>query len=107
MNPLEGIQYAITRQPLDGGAPAQQPEQRIDLAAMLAAYTRDAAWAAHEDTIDGTIAVGMAADVVVLDRNLFELEPAHLHEARVLLTLLDGEPVWRDAAIAWPGAEAP
>jgi predicted amidohydrolase YtcJ len=44
---------------------------------------------------------------VVLDRNLYELDPARLHTARVLLTLLDGDPVFRDAAIAWPGAETP
>jgi len=107
MNPLEGIQYAVTRQPLDAGAPPVQPEQRADLATMLAAYTREGAWAAREEAIDGTIAVGKAADLVVLDRNLFEREPARLHEARVLLTLLDGDPVFRDAAIAWPGAETP
>jgi predicted amidohydrolase YtcJ len=104
MNPLDMIQYAITRQPLDGGAPPAQPDQRVDLATMLAAYTREGAWAAREEALDGAIAVGKAADLVVLDANLFDFESARIHEARVLLTLLDGQPVWRDAAVAWPGA---
>jgi predicted amidohydrolase YtcJ len=102
MNPLDAIQVAVTRQPLDGSKPAGQPEQRIGLPAILAAYTLDAAWAAREDAIDGSIEAGKAADLVVLDRNLFEVDVMRLHEVRVLLTLLDGEPVYRDPGLAWP-----
>ncbi|HEY0300497.1 MAG TPA: amidohydrolase [Rhizomicrobium sp.] len=103
MNPLDGIQYAITTQTLDGVLTARQPEQRIGLAAALAAYTRDAAWVAREDALDGGLAPGKAADLVVLDRNLFRLRARDLHKARVLLTLLAGEPVYRDPGFPWPG----
>jgi predicted amidohydrolase YtcJ len=96
MNPLDGIEAAVTRQPLGGGKPARQPQERMSLAAILAAYTRTAAWAAREDGIDGTITAGKAADLIVLDRNLFRVPVASIHEARVLLTLLGGRPVWRD-----------
>jgi predicted amidohydrolase YtcJ len=95
MNPLDGIQYALTRQPLDGSKPPRQPEQRLTLATMLAAYTRDAAWAAREDALDGTLALGKAADLIVLDRNLFEVAPRDIHRVRVVLTLLDGRVVYR------------
>ncbi|MBV9991249.1 MAG: amidohydrolase [Alphaproteobacteria bacterium] len=104
MNPLDAIQVAVTRQPLDSSKPARQPQERVGLAAVLAAYTRDAAWAAREDPIDGTLEAGKAADLVVLDRNLFKTKPAALHEAHVLLTLLDGEPVYRDPRFAWPNS---
>ncbi|HEY1632837.1 MAG TPA: amidohydrolase [Rhizomicrobium sp.] len=87
LNPLDGIEAAVTR---DG------PE-RVGLAQILAAYTRDAAWVVREDKIDGTIEVGQAADLVVLDRNLFKIKPSDIHNARVVLTLLDGGPVYRDA----------
>jgi predicted amidohydrolase YtcJ len=107
MNPLDGMQYAITRQPLDGGKDPVQPDQRVTLADMIGAYTREAAWVAREDALDGTIEVGKAADLVVLERDLFAVEPHALHEMRVMLTLLDGEPVWRDDAIPWPGAAKP
>jgi predicted amidohydrolase YtcJ len=90
MNPLEAMEVALTRD-----AP-----QRLTLSAILAAYTIDAAWAVREDEIDGSIEAGKAADLVVLDRNLFDLDARKLHEARVLLTLLDGEPVYRDPAFA-------
>ncbi|HEX2590950.1 MAG TPA: amidohydrolase [Rhizomicrobium sp.] len=95
INPLEAIQAAITRQPLDGSKPARQPDQRMTLAAMLAAYTRDAAWVAGEDRNDGTQAVGKAADLIVLDRNLFQVKSGDLRTARVLLTMLNGREVYR------------
>lgn len=101
MNPLDAIQVAVTRRPLDGSKPARQPRERVGLGDVLAAYTIHAAWAAREEAIDGSIEVGKAADLVVLDRNLFEIDALELHQARVLLTLLDGEPVYRDPGLAW------
>lgn len=101
MNPLDGIQFAVTRQPLDGHLPAHQPRERISLAAAIAAYTRNAAYVAREDDIDGTIEAGKAADLVVLDRNLFKVGIMDVHNVQVVLTLLDGEPVYRDAAFNW------
>jgi predicted amidohydrolase YtcJ len=96
LNPLEGIQMAVTRQPLDGNKPAKRPEERVTLAAAIAAYTRNAAWVAREDGIDGSIEIGKVADLVVLDRNLFRIKASTIHDAHVLLTLLNGTPVYRD-----------
>lgn len=90
MNPLDSIQAAVTRR-----------EQHMTLAAMLASYTKVSAWAAREDGIDGTLEQGKTADVIVLTRDLFKTKPADLAKVRVLLTLLDGEPVYRDASFSW------
>jgi predicted amidohydrolase YtcJ len=46
--------------------------------------------------------VGKAADLIVLDRNLFEVDVEELHQVRVLLTLLEGAPVYRDPRFRWP-----
>lgn len=102
MNPFEIIQVAVTRQPLDGKKPARQPDERVELASIIAAYTKNAAWAAREDSISGTIETGKAADLIVLNRNLFQARAMDLHKVRVLLTLLDGEPVYRDPDFVWP-----
>ncbi len=91
MNPLFGIEAGVARQPPGGGKPPRQPDQRMRLAQMIAAYTKDAAWAARED---GTIEAGKAADLVVLDRNLFRIPVGDIHKARVMLTLLGGEAVY-------------
>jgi predicted amidohydrolase YtcJ len=84
MSPLDGIEAAVARE--------RQPDQRLSLDKILAAYTRDAAWAVRGD---GVLAAGKAADLVVLDRNLFEIPPGTIHEARVMLTMIDGEIAWR------------
>jgi predicted amidohydrolase YtcJ len=106
MNPLESIQVAMTRQPLDRSSPPFEPGQRMHLEALLAACTRDAAWAVRDEALDGTIEVGKAADLVVLDRDLFEAEVPKLHDVRVMLTLLEGEPVYRDSCVPWPVVHA-
>ncbi|HEY3643712.1 MAG TPA: amidohydrolase [Gammaproteobacteria bacterium] len=100
--PLDEIQYAVTRQPLDGSPPSTQPEQRITLEQALAAYTREGAYAVREEKLDGTLEVGKAADIVVLDQNLFKIDVMSIHKTRVLLTLLDGAPVYCDSKFELP-----
>jgi predicted amidohydrolase YtcJ len=77
------------------------PEQAIDLPTALAAYTVGAAYANGLDAETGSIEVGKAADLVVLDRNLFALPVHEIAQARVLLTLLEGEVVYHDPALGW------
>lgn len=97
MNPLDAIQVAVTRRdPEEGAGPAFLPEERSGLSEMLAAYTIGGAYASFEEKRTGSIEVGKAADLIVLDRNLFEVPPEQIHEARVLLTLLEGREIWRE-----------
>jgi len=42
----------------------------------------------------GTIEVGKRADLIVLDRNLFNIPTTEISEAKVLLTLMDGKEVF-------------
>ena len=100
MNPLYAIQIALTRRPPDGSGPAWVPEERVTLAQMLEAYTINGAWLARRERETGSIEVGKTADLVVLDRNLFEVEPMQLQNVKVLLTLLEGEVVYRDASFS-------
>jgi hypothetical protein len=98
MNPLEAIQVAVTRRiPTDGPGPAWIPEEVVDLPAMLAAYTINGAYGLFQENETGSIEVGKAADLVVLDRNLFEIPAHEISKARVLLTLLEGKAVYRHA----------
>ena len=39
--------------------------------------------------------MGKAADLIVLDQNLFEIPPSEIHNAKVLWTLLEGKEVYR------------
>lgn len=98
MNPLDAIQIAITRRGLkEPPGPAWLPDETVDLPLMLASYTINGAFLNFEEAETGSIEVGKAADLIVLDRNLFEIAPHEIHNAKVLLTLLEGQEVFRDA----------
>lgn len=99
MNPLEAIQVALTRRgPDDPPGDAWIPEEKVDLETMLRAYTINGAWLSHDEKARGSLEPGKAADVIVLTRNLFETPPSEIGRVRILLTLLDGREVFRDAA---------
>lgn len=102
-NPLEGIQVAVTRQAVD---PKERldpmlPEQAVDLPTALAAYTMGSAWAHGLERETGSLEAGKSADLVVLSDDLFALDPHDIAKVRVLLTLFEGRPVYRDPSISW------
>jgi len=96
LDPLEAIEVGVThREPGDTLAPPWNPSERVDLPTMLALYTINAAWAHHIDQETGSIEAGKQADLILLDRNLFELPPWRIHEAKVLRTWAGGRTVFR------------
>jgi predicted amidohydrolase YtcJ len=104
LNPLEGIQVAVTRQGLPGvesEEPPLLPEEAIDLPTALAAYTIGAAYALGREQEIGSLEVGKAADLVVLSEDVFASAPRDIARAKVLLTLFGGKPVWRDPAFSF------
>lgn len=101
LNPLEAIQVAITRRSIENpNGPAFIPEERADLPRMLAAYTINAAFAHRAEAQTGSLEVGKLGDIVVLDRNLFEIPLTQIHNAKVLLTFVEGKEVYRDSSFA-------
>lgn len=98
-NPFPQIETAITRLSAAGEpTPEFTPGERIDLESALAAFTINAAFLNRHEDQTGSIEVGKLADLIVIDRNLFDIEPAAISETRVLLTLFGGEPVYGDLA---------
>jgi predicted amidohydrolase YtcJ len=93
--PLLGIYAALTRRTLDGRHPGGWvPRQKIGLDEALAAYTRDAAYAAFAERDLGTLEPGKLADLVLLDRDLGRIPAPAIRDARVLLTLVGGKVVY-------------
>ena len=68
----------------------------IALVVFLAAFTAGSAWVSHLEGVSGTIEVGKAADLVVLDRDLYAERPERIGDARVLLTCVEGAAVHED-----------
>jgi predicted amidohydrolase YtcJ len=75
------------------------PAEAIDLETALRAFTMGSAWANHRDATTGSIEVGKRADLVVMDRDIARERAGRLADARVLLTLVEGEPVFEDVAL--------
>jgi predicted amidohydrolase YtcJ len=98
--PIEGIAAAVTRRTLDGRRPAGWiPEQRITLHEALAAYTTGGAHAGFEEGIKGQLAPGFLADLVILDRDLFKSPPETIADARVMMTILDGQVICEGSSV--------
>lgn len=96
MNPLDAIQVAVTRKGLtDVTGPPWSPDERASLAQMIAAYTINGAYVNHQEKETGSLEVGKDADFVVLDKNLFEIDPSTIHKVRVLKTYFRGQPVYK------------
>jgi predicted amidohydrolase YtcJ len=96
-NPFEEIEVAVRR--ADPAIPDGEvflPEERLQLPEAIAAFTINAAYVNGIDSDTGSIEVGKAADLVVLDRNLFAIDPREISETKALLTLLDGKTVHGD-----------
>ncbi|TGX55769.1 amidohydrolase [Sphingomonas gei] len=93
-NPMEGIEVALTRVAPDGDRPPLGAGERITLAQALRAYTLNVAYVNHLDKQTGSLAPGKSADLIVLDRNLFETPARQIHATRVLLTLFQGREVF-------------
>lgn len=94
MDPLVGLYTALTRADLSGEH-AWVPEERVDLATALHAYTWGSAYSVHAEHDRGHLSVGTYADLAVFSRDLFELSPAELLETQVELTMVGGRVVHR------------
>jgi predicted amidohydrolase YtcJ len=97
LNPFQIIETAMTRQPPDRGRdhPPFLPEQCLKLQECVKAYTVNAAAAAWRARDTGSLAVGKYADLIILDRDLFAIDPYDIGDTQVLLTLLAGKEVHR------------
>jgi predicted amidohydrolase YtcJ len=97
-NPFWGIHAAVTRQRRDGTPPGGwYPAQRLTVAEAVWGYTMGPAYASGQVARQGSLIPGKLADLIVLDRDIFNIPAQDIPEAQVLLTILGGETVYRSA----------
>ncbi len=103
MNPLEAIQTGVTRQDIaDPNGGVLTPQHKLDVMDMLRAYTVNGAYAAFDEAESGTLSKGKRADVVVLDKDVTKVPGTEIASAKVLLTLIDGEPAHEGEGLPKP-----
>jgi predicted amidohydrolase YtcJ len=93
--PLMAIYAATTRRTLDGRHPnGWVPEQKITVEQALRAHTAGGARAGFMEREVGTLAPGMLADLVLIDRDLTRIAPETIPDARVMMTMVGGRIVY-------------
>jgi predicted amidohydrolase YtcJ len=87
LNPLSGIQAAVTREVF--------PEERVTVDEALCMYTVDAAYASFEETLKGSIEQGKLADFTVLSGDPRAVPPDKIEDIKVELTIIGGRIVYQ------------
>src|SRR6184192_2778293 len=93
VTPFRGLYAAVTRKSEDGKQ-EYYPAQKLTIEQAIAAYTTGSAYAEFAETQKGTLAPGMLADFVVLDRDLTAIPPGQILGTRVLRTVVGGKTVY-------------
>jgi predicted amidohydrolase YtcJ len=94
-NPIFGLHAAVTRRRRqDGPGRGWQEQERIGLEEAVRAYTLVPALVTGRQADLGSLAVGKLADLIVLDRDIFNAPEEEIHQAMVDLTMVGGEVVF-------------
>ena len=87
----EGMEGMVTRRNPTGHAPGVLwPEEAVDVGTMIRFYTLNSAKAMGIADRTGSIAVGKAADIIVLDQNLFKVPAGQIAATKVDMTFFGG-----------------
>ena len=92
---MENIYFAVTRKNISG-QPQEGwiPSEKISVDEAVKLFTKNAAYASYTEDENGTIEVGKNADFVVLEKNIYEIDPDEIKATKVDMTVLGGEIVY-------------
>lgn len=94
-DPMKGIYEAVTRKDLTGKPKdGWLPEQALTVAQAIEGYTIEGAYASFEENIKGSIEDGKLADIVVLNKNPYSVNPDEIKDIEVEMTIVNGEIVY-------------
>ncbi|MBV1758246.1 MAG: amidohydrolase [Dethiosulfatibacter sp.] len=96
-NPFENIYAAVTRKDFDGQPPeGWMPEQMLTVEEAIRAYTDFPAYASGEEKDKGTLEKGKLADLIVINKDIFDMNLDEIRYVSVYMTIIDGEIVYLD-----------
>ncbi len=93
VDPLLSFQATVSRRLADGSV--FLPDQRLSRLDALKTYTINAAYAAFEEDIKGSLSPGKLADITVLSKNILTIPEEEIPTAEVLYTIVGGRVRYR------------
>jgi predicted amidohydrolase YtcJ len=98
VNPWIAIETLVTRQKPGGGGETLGAAEKITLRQAIDMFTVNSARAMGDRNQEGTLERGMLADMIVLDRNPFQIPITQVHDTKIKMAFIDGELVYQAAA---------
>ena len=108
-NPFWAIEAAVTRNlnnadyygveditDMDDPTWLLNPDERVDVLTALQAYTINGAYQLFREEQVGSLEVGKFADLIVVDQDIFEVNPVDIDGTKVLATIFNGQVVFGD-----------
>lgn len=94
-NPFFEIYRAVTRLHNDGKPEGGwNPTQKLTMYEILRSYTYGSAYGVSRENELGTLEPGKFADIIVIDKNLFAVDPSEIMTSHVDMTMMDGRIVF-------------
>ena len=96
-NPFPNIYMAVTRKNREGRPEdGFYPEECVDVETAIDAYTIESAYAEFMEDRKGRIKEGYYADVVLLDRDIFTVDPMEIKDILPVMTMVGGKIVYKN-----------
>ena len=92
IDPRVGVYAAVTRAGISGAI--YGPDEAIDVPLALRLHTAGGAWMNFREKEVGGISPRMAADIIIIDRNLLAVAPKDILDAKVDMTFIGGKIVF-------------
>ena len=95
-NPFPNIYSAVTRKDSQGNpASGFYPKESVDIYTAIDAYTAGSAYAEFMEHKKGRIKEGYYADLVILNKDIFTINPLEIKDTQVDLTMVGGKVVYK------------
>jgi predicted amidohydrolase YtcJ len=102
-NPWVGMWVTLTRQTRENET--MSPEEKLTREQAVRLYTFNNAWLHGEDNVKGSLEPGKYADLIMLDTDILKCPLNEIPNTKVLLTLVNGKPVWQSVEPIFPGPQ--
>ena len=105
VDPIPSFYASVSRRVKDGSV--FYPDQRMSRMEALRSYTINAAFAAFEEAIKGSLRAGKLADVTVFSKDLMSVPEDQIPSAKVLYTIVGGKVQYESAPTSSTAAGRP